>query len=94
MKIDCETCPARQVACDGCMMQLLFDPVSSDDVTADQQMAIVSSGPVDDYELLAAIDAFSAASMVSTRDASFARSAIAARQDGVERKHLRILRAS
>ncbi|WP_138917831.1 hypothetical protein [Gordonia effusa] len=94
MKIDCETCPARRVACDGCMMQVLFEPLSSDDVTPDEQMAIVSSETIDDRELLAAIDVFSAASMVSRQDATSARNAIAARQDGAGRGHLRILRAS
>ncbi|NMO03356.1 hypothetical protein HH308_19260 [Gordonia sp. TBRC 11910] len=96
MRIDCQTCPARQIACDGCMMQLLFEPVSSADEPSggpDGPVVMVGTGPLDDHELRGAIDVFSAASMVNTQDAVSAKNAIAPRQGAAAARHLRILRA-
>lgn len=94
MKIDCQTCPARRVACDGCMMQFLFDPLTCDDTVSDGAVAVVSAEPAERADLLAAIAVFQAASMVSTADAASARDAIVARQSAVGGRHLRVLRAS
>lgn len=94
MRIDCQTCPARQMACDGCMMQFLFDPLTSEDAPPGTGVAMVSAGPVDAAELLAAIDVFQAASMITTIDAASARGAIMPRQGGAPGRHLRVLRAS
>ncbi len=94
MQIDCNTCPGRQIACDGCMMQVLFDPVNSADVTPTSEVGIVPTENVGDRDLLVAIDSFCAAAMISTADADLARNAIAPRQGIADRRHLRILRAS
>ena len=64
MRIDCATCPARNRECDGCMMQVLFDPVTS---------AYGSDG--DSAEIASAVDVFVATGMISDESA---RSAIAA----------------
>ncbi len=78
MKIDCATCPGRNRACDGCLMQVLFAPVNRD------------FGPGDgldpkDRELLDAVDVLAATQLISPTVARAARVDIGTGQ-GVDRE--------
>ncbi len=84
MKIDCATCPARQRACDGCLMQVLFSPATRD-------FGPESQWAETDDDLLDAIDVFVDTALISRAAARAARSDIAARQTGfTERSHGRL----
>lgn len=78
MKIDCATCQVRPVGCDGCMMQVLFGPVTSADAVVPGELAVVSSRPGPAVELAAAIDVLASAGLVTATEARRARTGIAA----------------
>lgn len=82
MDIDCSTCPGRDHACDGCVMTVLFGPLTSENTTATrwQERQVTTRGG--DAEIVAAIDTFTRAAMVSSADARSARAAIRAVQPG------------
>ena len=93
MYIDCESCPARRRACDGCMMNVLFTAPSSADVPhsgdAEQRHSLMAA----DLEIVSAVDTFTDALMVSSADARSAKLGIGAVQPDIQRPNLRILRA-
>ena len=62
MRIDCASCPARNRACDGCMMQVLFDPVTSKYIPSDDASefmdavdVLVDTGMISDETALSAL---------------------------------------
>lgn len=80
MHVDCATCPARPVACDGCMMTVLFGPPSWDDVPV-RGGATVTAAPLDDdAELDLAIGVFENAALITPAAARSARGAKVPRQ--------------
>lgn len=92
MYVDCTSCPGRRIACDGCMMNVLFPgPISAN----------VDNGPVStaaiptpaEREIRAAVDAFRAAAMVSTVTARSAIDGISAGQSGDSGGSVSVLRA-
>jgi hypothetical protein len=93
MYIDCHSCPGRQVACDGCMMQVLFDPVSSANDVLEGDVEVTARPRSADAEIGAAIDVFASAAMVSSSAALSARNAIRPVHKGRGGSGLAILRA-
>ncbi|WP_422557710.1 hypothetical protein [Gordonia sp. (in: high G+C Gram-positive bacteria)] len=85
MKIDCATCPGRNRACDGCLMQVLFDPMSRDFGPSREV-----GGP--DRELLDAVTVLAATQLISPSVAQTAKSRIDTGQSAewaIARPHLR-----
>ena len=93
MYIDCHSCPGRQIACDGCMMQVLFDPVSSTNTPSHGDAQVTVQARSADAEIDAAIDVFASAAMVSSAAALSARSGKTAVHRGRGDSGLSILRA-
>lgn len=93
MYIDCSSCPGRRTACDGCMMNVLITPATSDDGSV---LVAVNGGgghAIADAEIGSAIDVFMAASMASTEAARSARAGIGPACGPDSRPGLTILRA-
>ena len=80
MHVDCATCPARPVACDGCMMTVLFGGPNWDDAPGEGGAPVTAQALDDDAELDLAIDVFESAAMVTSGAARSARASKAARQ--------------
>ncbi|GAC69521.1 hypothetical protein GS4_25_00930 [Gordonia soli NBRC 108243] len=93
MYIDCNSCPGRRRACDGCMMQVLFDPLNSGNDGVDARPPVAVPMVTADDEIASAIDVFSAAAMVSNATAVSARSNIGPVQRGRRGPDLSVLRA-
>ncbi|MGK2319008.1 hypothetical protein [Gordonia rhizosphera] len=93
MYIDCQTCPGRPVACDGCMIQALFEPLSSGNAVSEGGGKVTEQGPVGDVEIDSAIDVFVSAAMVSSAAALSARSGKTSVQAHKSARQLKILRA-
>lgn len=93
MYIDCHSCPGRAVACDGCMMQVLFGAPNSGNRVAEDGATVTVTGPSDDAVIDAAIDAFVGAAMATSSAAGFARRTKVPVQGRGEGPGLRILRA-
>lgn len=73
MLIDCETCPGRPRACDGCVMELLAGTLTCANPSADGIEG--QKCPID-----AAISVFAATSLISGRVAQAARERVRAGQ--------------
>lgn len=73
MLIDCATCPARNRACDGCLMEVLFAP-STRDFGPDTQFGDA------DPEMVDAVDVLAATALISPAVAKAAKSDIVAGQ--------------
>lgn len=80
MHVDCATCPARPVACDGCMMTVLFGGPNWDDAPVEGGASVTVQALDDDAELDLAIDVFQSAAMVTSVAARSARTEKTARQ--------------
>ncbi|ETA05171.1 hypothetical protein BJF87_11190 [Gordonia sp. CNJ-863] len=80
MHVDCATCPARPVACDGCMMTVLFGGPNWDDAPVEGGASVTVQALDDDAELDLAIDVFQSAAMVTSAAARSARTEKTARQ--------------
>ena len=80
MHVDCATCPARPIACDGCMMTVLFGAPNWEDAPVRGGAPVTAVGGDDDVELDLAIGVFESAAMITPEGARSARSAKAARQ--------------
>jgi hypothetical protein len=93
MYVDCARCPARPVACDGCMMTVLFGGPSWDDVPYEDGVSVTTGGVDDDAELDLAIGVFEDAAMVTSAAARSARSAKKAAQGTHRPASVTILRA-
>ncbi len=93
MYIDCASCPGRHRACDGCMMNLFVEPVTSGDGDDLGGRRVVREVGDSDAEICSAVDVFAAASMVSTESARSAKLAIGPACGPASRPGLRILRA-
>ncbi|GAA3691836.1 hypothetical protein [Gordonia hankookensis] len=93
MYIDCQSCPGRPVACDGCMMQVLFDAPNCENPTVEGGGKVTRSGVPGDADIDAAIGVFEAAAMVSSAAAVSARNGKTADGGMVSGRQLRILRA-
>jgi hypothetical protein len=93
MYVDCQTCPGRPVACDGCMMQVLFEAPESGNPQVQGGGKVTEPNVRGDAEIDAAIDVFVAAAMVSSSAAVSARNGKVAAQGHVLGQTLRILRA-
>lgn len=78
MHIDCQSCPGRPLACDGCMVQVLFGPPSSANITSEGGASVTESGPDPIEEISQAIDCFVDAAMTSRSAALSARRGISA----------------
>ena len=74
MYVDCARCPARPVACDGCMMTVLFGGPSWDDMPHEGGVSVTAATSDADAELDLAIDVLQAAAMVTSGAARSARS--------------------
>ena len=86
MRIDCATCPARNRACDGCLMQVLFAPLARD------------YGPEDEWEaedsaIADAVDVLVATALISETAGRRAISDIAAVHTGLPGERRGYLRA-
>ncbi|GAA4746774.1 hypothetical protein [Gordonia alkaliphila] len=86
MRIDCATCPARNRACDGCLMQVLFAPLARD------------YGPDDewgtaDFEIADAVDVLVATDLITETAGRRAKSDIAAVHTGFPEGRRGYLRA-
>lgn len=79
MHVDCATCPARPVACDGCMMTVLFGGPNWDDGPTEGGVTVTAQALDDDAELDLAIDVFQSAAMVTSSAARSARTSKTAR---------------
>lgn len=66
MKIDCERCPVRARACDGCMMQVFVGSATS-------EFGPGGEGERQVTELVAAIDVFADTELISEEGANEAR---------------------
>ena len=93
MYVDCQTCPARPVACDGCMMQVLFDVPGRANPLVEGGEKVTEPNTRGDAEIDAAIDVFVAAAMASSSAAVSARNGKTAVQGDISGRHMRILRA-
>ncbi|MCR5977223.1 hypothetical protein GDN83_05610 [Gordonia jinghuaiqii] len=93
MYVDCASCPARPVACDGCMMTVLFGGPSWDDVPGEGGAPVTAGAAGADAELDLAIDVFHAAAMVTSGAARSARSGKTAAQSMDRMASVTVLRA-
>lgn len=93
MRVDCSTCPARNLACDGCMMNVLFGPPTSANNMGEGDGLVTKSIAGPDVEITAAVDVFLSAAMVTSESATSAREGISAGRGVNSGSHLRILRA-
>lgn len=75
MRIDCATCPGRNRACDGCLMQVLFGPMTRD-------FGPEGNGEVTDWEMLDAVDVLAATQLISPSVARTTKTLISPGQDG------------
>ncbi|GAA1482856.1 hypothetical protein GCM10009624_32960 [Gordonia sinesedis] len=66
MYVDCNSCPGRRTACDGCMMNLLFPAPISANVDNDPVSAATPIPSPAEREIRAAVDVLRAAAMVSS----------------------------
>ena len=78
MQIDCNSCPGRPLACDGCVVQVLFSPMSSANVGAEGGATVTKSECDPIEEIGQAIDCFVDAAMTSREAALSARKRISA----------------
>ena len=92
MYVDCARCPARPVACDGCMMTVLFGGPSWDDMPHEGGVSVTAATSDADAELDLAIDVLQAAAMVTSGAARSARSAKTAVQAPDRRASVTVLR--
>lgn len=93
MYIECGSCPGRQIACDGCMMQVLFSPLASGDAPVAGGETVTDPSAAADAEIDAALDVLAAAAMVTMTAVRSARSSKTNVQEVEGGRHLRILRA-
>ncbi|OUC79258.1 hypothetical protein CA982_09310 [Gordonia lacunae] len=93
MYVDCARCPARPVACDGCMMTVLFGGPSWDDMTDQGGVSVTAATVEADAEIDLAIDVLQAAAMVTSSAARSARSAKTAAHGSDRRASVTVLRA-
>jgi hypothetical protein len=93
MYVDCQTCPGRPAACDGCMMQVLFDAPNCENPVGQGGGKVTESGRSPDAVIDAAIDVFVDAAMVTRASAVSARTSKTTVHEAVSGQRLRILRA-
>lgn len=93
MYVDCQRCPARPLACDGCMMQVLFGAPNCENPGAEDGGTVTGTALSPDVEIDAAIDVLAKAAMISNAAALSARNGKTTRQGAVSGTRLRILRA-
>ncbi|MFT3715490.1 MAG: hypothetical protein QM774_05945 [Gordonia sp. (in: high G+C Gram-positive bacteria)] len=86
MIIDCATCPARNRACDDCLMQVFFAPATRD-YGPDEQLKVT------DRALHDALDVFVATQLISPTEANAAKTGIDAGDDDNPGDDGRYLRA-
>lgn len=85
MRIDCATCPGRNRACDGCLMQVLFDPLARDYGPEADEMP-------EEAEISSAVDVLVATALITEKAGRAAKAHIAPVHGAVcgeGRRHLR-----
>ncbi len=90
MLIDCDSCPGRPMACDGCMMNVLVDGANSPYAGETQEMSRVSDPRA---ELVTAISVFRDAMLITIAEQKAAIGRITAGQDGDQHRFLSVVRA-
>ncbi|MFT3900358.1 MAG: hypothetical protein QM728_08950 [Gordonia sp. (in: high G+C Gram-positive bacteria)] len=90
MKIDCDNCPGRPVACDGCMMNVLVGAPAS---AYPGEMQDIPSIGEQRADILVAIATLREAMLVTPAEARAAAGRIGARQGGFGDRFLTIVRA-
>ena len=93
MLIDCNGCPGRPAACDGCMVQVLFAAPSSADAGDRGEVLVTGRASAADRDISSAIEVFALAAMVTTASARSARMCIAPVQGPVSGQSAKTLRA-
>lgn len=90
MRIDCESCPGRPAACDGCMMSVL---VGADAVPHPGETPRVATVAEQRADLLVAIANLREATLVTSAEARAAQGRIVPREGGSSERFLTIVRA-
>ncbi|HNP58314.1 MAG TPA: hypothetical protein PK331_09480 [Gordonia sp. (in: high G+C Gram-positive bacteria)] len=90
MRIDCDSCPGRPVACDGCMMNVLVGATNSPHAAQTQETSSISDPRA---ELVTAISVFRDAMLITIAEEKAAIRRITAGQDGYQQRFLSVVRA-